>query len=503
MPDCNHVGTWFGRSGMKRRSFCAGALSVLGASSLSMRWSAAVPAVSTTGGQISLEKSDIDNLRAGISGGVLTPGQEGYESARKVWNGAFDRKPALIARCRSADDVAHAVRFARAHDVLVAVRSGGHSFPGHSACEGGLLIDLSPMKDVRVDASARRARVQSGVLLGEFDREAMAFGLATTTGTVSDTGAAGLTLGGGFGRLARRHGLACDNMIAADVVTADGRLVRASARENADLLWALRGGGGNFGVVTAFEYSLHAVPETMLGGALIFPFTEPRALLRSFADVTAGASDDLFVMLDVVPTPEGQRAVIIEVCHSGTPAAAEREVASLRKIGKVMQDAVAPTKYLTLQSRIDKDYPAGRCYYLKSGFVREITPKLIDTFVDYLESAPSRNGVASFIQLGGAVGRVKPEATAYWHREARYSVLMAAFWDDAAVADGARRWTREGWARLEPMTDGFYVNLMAADDSERRVRTAYGANLGRLAALKKQYDPTNLFRLNANIQPAA
>jgi FAD/FMN-containing dehydrogenase len=268
------------------------------------------------------------------------------------------------------------------------------------------------------------------------------------------------------------------------------------------LLWALRGGGGNFGVVTALEYSLHPVPETMLGGALIFPFTQPRDLLRSFADVTANASDDLFVMLDVVPTPEGQRAVIIEVCHCGTPAVAEREVASLRKIGNVMQDAVSPTKYLSLQSRIDKDYPAGRSYYLKSGFVREITPKLIDTFVDYLESAPSRNGVASFIQLGGAVARVRPDATAYWHREARYGVLLASFWDDAGVAESARRWTGEGWARLEPMTDGFYVNLMAADDSERRIRAAYGGNLDRLATIKRRYDPTNLFRLNANIKPA-
>ncbi len=475
---------------MKRRSFCTGVLSALGASSIASS-------------QMFAETSDVEDLRASLSGELLTPGQEGYDAARKIWNGAFDRRPALIARCRRAEDVAQAIRFARTHRTLVAVRGGGHSFPGYSTCDGGLVIDLSLMKDIRVNTSARSARIEPGVLLGELDRESLAVGLATTTGTVSHTGAAGLTLGGGFGRLARRQGLACDNLIAADVVTAGGRMVRASSDQNADLFWALRGGGGNFGVVTALEYSLHAVPETMLGGALIFPFTEPRTLLRAFAEVTASASDDLFTMLDVVPTPEGQRAVIIEVCHCGTPAAAEREVASLRKIGKAMQDNVSRTTYLTLQSRIDKDYPAGRSYYLKSGFVPEITPTLIDAFVDYLESAPSRNGVASFIQLGGAVARVKPNATAYWHRAARYGVLLASFWDDPSVADRARRWTREGWARLEPMTDGFYVNLMAADDTERRIRAAYGGNLDRLAALKQRYDPTNLFRLNANIKPAA
>lgn len=450
-----------------------------------------------------LRTSDVDDLRAGLAGKLLAPGQEGYEAARKVWNGAFDRKPALIARCMDVPDLIRSVSFARAHELLVAVRSGGHSFPGHSVCEGGLMLDLSAMKRVRVDPSARRAQVQAGVLLGEFDREAQAHGLATTTGTVSHTGAAGLTLGGGFGRIARKHGLACDNLIAAEVVTADGRLIRATAEENAELLWGLRGGGGNFGVVTALEYSLHSVPTTMLGGALVFPFVQPRALLRSFADAVASASDDLFVMVDIVPIADGQRIMALDVCHSGTTAAAERELASLRKIGQVAQDALRPTKYLDLQSRIDKDYPAGRGYYLKSGFVREITPPLIDTLVDYLDAAPSRNGVASFVHHGGAIARVKPDATAYWHREAAHSVMLVGVWDDVALAETAQRWARAGWEHLEPLTDGFYVNLMAADDSERRIRATYGGNHARLVALKQKYDPTNLFRLNANVKPAA
>ena len=319
-----------------------------------------------------------------------------------MWNGAFDRKPALIARCSNTNDVVRTVNFARDHQLLVAVRGGGHSFPGHSTCEGGLLIDLTEMDGIRVDAKARTALVQPGVVLGQFDRATQALGLATTMGTVSQTGVGGLTLGGGFGRLSRRFGLACDSLIAADVVSADGRVVTTSASENPDLLWALRGGGGNFGVVTSLEFQLHTVAPEMHGGLLVFPFTEPRALLRAYADFIAGASDDLFVMFDIVPTPNG-RIAALEVCHSGSKAAAERELAGLRKIGKPLQDAVAPATYVALQSSIDKDYPAGRGYYLKSGFIRTITPAVIDTLVDYLDAAPWRRGVASFIQHGGAI----------------------------------------------------------------------------------------------------
>jgi FAD/FMN-containing dehydrogenase len=448
-----------------------------------------------------LRPTDIDELRASLAGPLLLPEQPGYESARKVWNGAFDHKPALIARCSNTNDVIRCVTFARQHQLLVAVRGGGHSFPGHSTCEGGLLIDLSKMDSIRVDPNARTARVQPGVVLGRFDRETQARGLATTMGTVSQTGIGGLTLGGGFGRLSRRFGLACDSLIAADMVSAHGRLVTTSANDNPDLLWALRGGGGNFGIVTSFEYRLHPVAPDMHGGLLIFPFTQPRALLRSYADFIADASDDLFVMFDIVPTPNG-RIAALEVCHSGAKAAAERELAELRKIGKPLEDAVGPTTYVALQSSIDKDYPAGRGYYLKSGFIRTITPAVIDTLVDYLDSAPWRRGVASFIQHGGAIARVKPDATAYWHRQAGHTVALVGTWDEATDAERSTQWTRSGWASLEPQTDGFYVNFMAPDDSERRVLRTYGANHARLTAIKKKYDPTNLFKLNANIKPA-
>ncbi|HET9446054.1 MAG TPA: FAD-binding oxidoreductase [Steroidobacteraceae bacterium] len=471
---------------MHRRSFCLSALSSLVAASVGAR---------------ELQPTAVDDLRASLAGRLVRPGQPEYDAARKVWNGAFDRRPALIVRCSNTNDVIRCVAFAREHQLVVAVRGGGHSFPGHSTCDGGLLIDLSQMDGIRVDAKARTARVQPGVVLAQFDRATQARGLAATMGTVSQTGVGGLTLGGGFGRLSRRFGLACDNLIGAEMVTADGRVVNTSTSLNPELLWALRGGGGNFGVVTSFEYRLHSVAPEMHGGLLVFPFTQPRALLRSYADFIAGASDDLFVMFDIVPTPNG-RIAALEVCHSGGRAAAEHELAGLRKIGKPLKDAVTPSTYVALQSGIDKDYPAGRGYYLKSGFIRTITSGVIGTLVDYLDSASWPRGIASFIQHGGAIARVPPEATAYWHRNAGHTVLLVGTWDEAADAERSTQWARTGWASLEPQTEGFYVNFMAPDDSQRRVLRTYGDNHARLAAVKKKYDPTNLFKLNANIAPA-
>jgi len=494
---------------MKRRAFCASAFSALAATSIPWQRAlaaaasaSAVPAAGSAGKQIVLNPSDLDDLRASLRGQLLVPGQEGYEAARHVWNGAFDKKPALIARCAGAADVSQAVKFARAHDLVVAVRGGGHSLSGQSVCDGGLMIDLSLMKSVRVDPLAKIARVEPGVLLGQLDREAQAFGLATPAGTVSHTGAAGLTLGGGFGRLARKYGLTCDNFIGADLITADGRFVKASASDNPDLLWALRGGGGNFGVVTSFEYQLHTVDPAMFGGALVFPFVKGRDLLRAFADFAAGASDDLNVDASIVPGPNGQRAFVLDVCHSGTRAAAEKELASLRKIGKPLEDGLKVTPYVSLQSGLDQNYPHGRGYYIKSGFVRAITPKLIDTIVSYLDTAPMPTGIVSLVHHGGAISRVKPTATAFWHREAAHSVMMIGFWDDPTAAEGNMQWVKTGWKNIEPLTDGFYVNELAADDPEHRVRGTYGDNYTRLAALKKQYDPTNLFHRNANISPA-
>jgi FAD/FMN-containing dehydrogenase len=327
---------------MKRREFVASAGSVL-----TVLAAGAVPATGIAGKQVVLSASDIADLRASLRGQLLTPGQDGYDSARRIWNGAFDKNPALIARCAQATDVSQTVKFARAHGLLVAVRGGGHSLSGQSVCDGGLMIDLSPMQGVQVDPQTKRASAQPGVLLGHFDRETQAHGLATTAGTVSHTGVAGLTLGGGMGRLARKFGYTCDNLLSVDIVTADGRLVKASAHDNPDLFWGLRGGGGNFGVVTSFEYQLHEVAPAMIGGMLIFPFVNARELIGSFADFIDGASDEMYCDCAIVTGPNGQRVIALNACHSGTTAAAEKELAQLRKIGKPIQDGLGASTYVT------------------------------------------------------------------------------------------------------------------------------------------------------------
>jgi FAD/FMN-containing dehydrogenase len=491
---------------MRRRTFCASGLTALVSASLpySRVFAAAgddIAAMGLGGEQRVLKPTDIADFRANLRGQLLMPGENGYESARKVWNGAFDRKPALIARCAGAADVTRAVNFARTHELLTAVRGGGHSLSGQSVCDGGLMIDLSPMGSIRIDPLARTARVEPGVLLGQFDQEAQVFGLATTAGTISHTGAAGLTLGGGFGRLARKHGLACDNLASVDLITADGRFLRASAKDNPDLFWGLRGGGGNFGIATSFEYRLHKVGPTVFGGALIYPFTGARELLRSFADFDAHAPDELYVDVLLVTNPDHQRVAVFDVCYCGSLANAERAVAPLRSFGTPLHDGLGPAPYVELQRSGDAGNPHGRGYYVKSGYVHGITAEAIDVTVDYLESSPLDTSMIAFANLGGAISHVKPEATAYWHRAATRDVLVLGFWDDSSGAERSTQWVRGIWPKLEPLTNGFYVNTGVSDDTQRRVRAAYGDNYPRLVALKKRYDPTNLFRLNANIKP--
>lgn len=490
---------------MKRRTFCASTVAAFVATSLPLRraFASEVAAVGPGGRQVLLQSTAIDDLRASLRGELLVPGQDGYDSARRVWNGAFDRKPALIARCAGAADVIQSVKFARANDLLVAVRGGGHSLSGQSVCEGGLMIDLSPMKSVRVDPLAGAARVEPGVLLGQFDREAQAFGLATTAGTVSHTGVAGLTLGGGFGRLGRRFGLACDNLRAAELVSASGAFVKTSESENAELLWGLRGGGGNFGVVTSFEYRMHPVDPIMLAGPLIYPFPAAREVLRFFADFIVKAPDELYADALIVPTPDGKRAVVFDICYSGPIAEGERVLAPLRQFGKPIVDGVRPMPYVAVQKSGDDNFPIGRAYYIKSGFVKRIEPQVIDAAVDQLEStAVSKSGIF-FAHAGGAIARVKPNATAFLHRDATYSLVIMSFWDKPEEREPGMQWARDAWKVIEPMTEGFYVNEVSNDDPERRIRANYGANYDRLVKLKNQYDPTNLFHMNANVKPKA
>jgi FAD/FMN-containing dehydrogenase len=495
---------------MKRRTFVssaisAGAIALLPARRL-LASTADTPAIGRTGKQLVLRARDIDELRGSLRGRLLTAGEEGYEQARRIWNGAFDRRPALIVRCAVASDVVQAVNFGRAQDLLIAVRAGGHSLSGQSVCDGGLMIDVSPMRSVRVDPIARTARVEAGALLGDLDRESQAFGLATPAGRVSHTGVAGLTLGGGFGRLTPRFGLSCDNLRAADVITANGAFVRASADENRELLWGLQGGGGNFGVVTSFEYQLHPVAPMMYGGGLIFPLAKARELLRFLEAFSAHMPEELFVDTMLGNVPQVGKALAFSVCYSGAPEKGEDVIKPLRQFGPVV-DAVGPTTYLQLQTAQDRGAQHGRGYYERSGFLTRITPELIDLAVDCMESADAPGVRIMFTgDCAGAFNRVPRDATAFWNRDARSTLIVQGFWDDprdAAASEAHMRWARETFDRLSPHTKGFYVNTIAADDPTQRVRATYGDNYARLVALKRKHDPTNLFHRNANINPDA
>jgi FAD/FMN-containing dehydrogenase len=494
---------------MKRRTFCASGLAALGAASIPYRRAAAatsaeIAAVGLDGRQLTLKSADIEDLSAGLRGEVITADRPGYDAARRLWNPAFDRKPALIVRCVGAADVRRAVKFAAAHGLLTAVRGGGHSVSGQSGCDGGLVIDVSPMRAVEIDPIAKVARVEAGALLGQLDREALAFGLATPVGTVADTGVAGLTLGGGVGRIGRRFGLTCDNLIGAELVTADGSWVRVSETENRDLLWALRGGGGNFGVVTSFTFRLHEVAPLMYGGELTYPLTDARQLLRGFAEVSAAAPDELYIDMAMGTAPQGVRWLGLTVCYSGPPADAERVVGPLRKLGKPLKDELAAAPYATLQGSADLRGISPLGAYGKGGLIYGVTPTLIDTMVEFTEKAPSDGAFLWLQHQGGAISRVAPHDTAYFNRGASHNVGVFTSWKmPAADTSHEIDWVRQAWAKIEPQTRGQYVNLAATDDREARVHAAYGDNYPRLAALKKRYDPANLFRLNANIKPAA
>ena len=496
---------------IKRRVFCGSALAAMATAALPIsRLMAAatapissdIAAINGAGQRILLPRSDIEDLRAALRGALLLPGDEDYDRARRIWNGAFDRHPAIIARCAGGADVIQAVNFGRAHDLLVAVRGGGHSFSGQSVCEGGLMIDLSPMKSIRVDPLGKTARLEPGVLLNEFDREAQAFGLATTAGTISHTGVAGLTLGGGFGRLCRKYGLACDNLMSVDLVAANGQFLKASAGENPDLFWGVRGGGGNFGVVTSFEFQLHVVAPTLLGGVLIFPLAQARDVLDFFAGFASSAPDELNTDVLLTTLPDGQRVVLIDVCWCGSIESGERALKPLRQFRKSLEDTIAPTPYVRLQSSGDTDYPIGRRYYFKSGFVGHIDRALVEEMVARFESSPLSSLTVVFVHHGGAVRRIPRDATAFWHRDAGHSVILESSWDNPLDADKNTEWVRSTWRALEPFTDGFYVNELAPDETERRIRANYGANYDRLVGLKSKFDPSNLFRMNANVKPS-
>ncbi|HEY2808583.1 MAG TPA: FAD-binding oxidoreductase [Steroidobacteraceae bacterium] len=497
---------------MKRREFVAAGVAALGGCVLPYRRvfgaepAAALPIVGLDGRQLSLSAADLQDLRASLRGELITASSPDYDSARRLWIPTFDRRPSLIVRCAGAGDVKRAVSFAAAHGLLTAVRGGGHSLSGQSGVDNGMVIDVSPMRMVEVDPVARRARVAAGSLLGELDLEAAEFGLATTAGTVADTGVAGLTLGGGIGRLARKHSLSCDNVTAFELVTADGRWQRASASENPDLYWALRGGGGNFGVVTSFEFQLHELAPVIYGGTITYPFDDARGLLRSYMELCAHAPDELDVDVDLQAADDGGREVQFSVCYCGPAADAERVVAPLRKLGKATADKLGPVSYLKLQGSANMPGHSNAGLYIKGGLLSALTPALIDAMLDYIDHNPSPSFDLGIEHMGGAISRVAPDATAYFNRHATHNLLALGYWripaDGPEAAERNATWVRGAWKQLEPFTQGHYVNIMTSDATEGRAHSAYGDNFPRLAALKKRYDPNNLFRLNANIKPA-
>jgi FAD/FMN-containing dehydrogenase len=459
-----------------------------------------------------VRRADVDAFAAQISGGVLGAADDAYDEARKVWNATVDRRPALIARCRTTSDVQAAVRFAAAHRMLASVRGGGHHIAGNAVAEGGLMIDLSGMRAVGIDVRTRTARVDAGALLADLDRESQAHGLATPLGINSTTGVAGLTLGGGFGWLTRRYGLTVDNLRGATVVTADGAVHDVSATAEPDLFWALRGGGGNFGVVTSFEFELHPVGPEVYAGLVVYPFAQAQKVLRAWRDFTASAPDELSVwtvMRKAPPLPflpasaHGTDVVIFALVYSGNVEAGERAAAPVLKFGDPIASALGPSPYAGFQQAFDPLLAPGGRNYWKSNNFSTLSDAALDVMIASAAKLPGGECEIFVAQLGGAMARVAPTATPFVGRDARYIMNVHGRWSDARDDERVRAWARKVFADAAPhATGGGYVNFLTDDEAER-VAASYGVNHSRLQAVKQRYDPGNLFRMNLNITPAA
>ena len=462
-----------------------------------------VIATTTMGHTIPLDAAVVTAFQTRLRGALLSPGADGYDAARKVWNGNIDRRPALIARCTGVADVMEAVHFARAHHLRVAVRGGGHNAAGHATCEGGIVIDLTPMKGIRVDPQGRTAYGQGGVTWAEFDRETQVFGLATPGGNVSNTGLAGLTLGGGLGSLSGQYGLSCDNLLSAEVITADGQFLKASAAENPDLFWALRGGGGNFGIVTAFEFQLHPVGPLVLGGMVMHPMARAKEVLGFCREFCSSLPDEAWALVALMTSPDGVPMVAMLLSHNGPVDEGERVLAPARTFGPPVADLVQPMPYVARQTILDAGFAEpGVQRYWKSGFATQLSDELIDVLVEGAAHFPSAMSAIACYPIHGAAVRVAPEATAYALREALWDVNAVAQWLDPAESERHIAWARQLWAQIESHTTGTaYTNHMAGDERPERGRASYGKNYERLVALKHKYDPANFFRLNPNIKP--
>jgi FAD/FMN-containing dehydrogenase len=449
-------------------------------------------------------------LRGKLRGTVVLPGENGYDEARTIWNAMIDRRPGLVVRCLGAADVINAVALARNERLLVAIRSGGHNIAGNAVCDGGLLIDLSLMKSVHVDPASRTASVEPGATLADFDKEAQGFALATPLGINSTTGVAGLTLGGGFGWTTRKFGLTVDNLISAEIVTADARLVRASDNENQDLFWALRGGGGNFGVVTSFEFKLHPLGPEVLSGLVVHPFDKAGELLSEFRRIAKEAPDELttwIVMRKAPPLPflpaewHGKEVLIFAACYSGDIKEGEKAMKGLRALGKPIVDVISPHPFTGWQAAFDPLLTPGARNYWKSHDFTDLSDAAIKVILDAVRTLPSPECELFIAHVGGAMARVAPNATAWPNRSAHFIMNVHTRWRDRAQDSACVAWARRLFDAAAPFASGsVYVNFMPDDEGDR-VEKAYGTNYGRLADIKRRYDPDNLFRMNQNIRP--
>ena len=449
-----------------------------------------------------ISEAEIKDFRGSLYGESLLPGDDGYDGARRIWNAMIDKRPALIARCSGTADVINSVNFAKANDLLISVRGGGHNFPGNSVCNDGLMIDLSRMTGVRVDPAAKTVRAQGGTKWGAFDHETQAFGLAAPGGTDLDTGIAGLTLGGGIGWLSGSYGLSCDNLISADVVTADGQSLTASADENPDLFWALRGGGGNFGIATSLEYQLHPIGPQVLAGLLVYPFDKVREFFALVNDLTDNMPDELNLITFLTTLPEGGgKACSILLCYSGPIEEGERVIRPLLEFGPPLLDNVRPMTYTDAQKLAVA--PPGRQNYLKSHFVRQVSDDVVDIALDYFDRITSPLSSILFQYLGNAAQRVPATETAFGQRGALCEWATNAVFLDPGESEIHIRWVRDYASEMLPFSSGAYINQVGTEEEEgaEAIQAAFGANFQRLATLKQKYDPTNLFSHNQNIRP--
>ncbi len=466
--------------------------------------------LTSKGKKAAMDAGVIEGFAASLRGTLLRRGDGGYDDARQIWNAMIDRHPGLIVRCAGVADVLQSVKFARDHKLLLAVRGGGHNIAGHAVCDGGLVIDLSLMNTVRIDPLARRAHVGPGATLGDFDHEAQAFGLATPLGINSTTGVAGLTLGGGFGWLTRKHGMTVDNLVAVDVVTADSKLVRADADQNPDLFWALRGGGGNFGVVTRFEFELHPVGPDVFSGLIVYPFSEAKTVLRKYRDFVSDMSTDMnvwVVLRKAPPLPflpqdvHGKEVVVLAIFHSGDLKDAKKAAEPLRGFGKPHGEHVGVMPFTAWQSAFDALLTPGARNYWKSHNFTGVTDEIIDVAVDYAGKLPSPHCEIFFGMLGGRAGQIAPNATAYSHRSDNFVMNVHGRWESSAEDERCVSWARSLFRDAAPYaTGGVYVNFLTEDETDR-IRAAYGPAYDRLVQVKNKYDPENLFSLNQNIRP--